>query len=101
MDFAAALANLQREAAGDELGLGPDEPRPISPHVLNRPVQHQPPVQTDGLDPAALGGPAPFNSGAGPYGQPVVSDPLLEDPIRPGAPTPYQPGPDVDANTLT
>jgi hypothetical protein len=101
MDFAAALANLQREAAGDELGLGPDSPRPISPHTLNRPVQHQPPVQTDGLDPAALGGPAPFNSGQGPYGQPVVSDPLLEDPIRPGAPMPFAPGPDVDATVLT
>jgi hypothetical protein len=100
VNFQAALRNLQREATGDELGLGPDEPTSTSPHTLNRPQNHQPPVQTDGLDPAAVGGPAPFNSGDGPYGEPVVSDPLLDRPIRPGGPVPYQAPLDVDATTL-
>lgn len=101
MNFTAALANLRREAEADELGLGGQEPHTVSPHTLNRPTRHQPPVQTDGQDPAAAAGPAPFNSGDGPYGQPVVSDPLLDAPIRPGAPIPYTPGPDVDATVLT
>ena len=100
MNFSAALRNLQREAVGDELGIGPDEPTRTSPHTLNRPQEHQPPVQTDGLDPAASGGPSPFNSGDGPFGQPVASDPLLDQPIRPGNPIPHQQPLDVDAITL-
>jgi hypothetical protein len=101
VNFTAALRNLQREAAGEDLGIGPEEPRPISPHILDRPVQHQPPVETDGLDPAALGGPAPYNSGQGPYGNPVVSDPELDRSINPGTPVPYMPGPDQDATILS
>jgi hypothetical protein len=101
VNFTAALAKLQREAGYDDaLGIGPQQPTPISPHTLNRPVKHQPPVQTDGLDPAAESGPSPFNSGQGPYGRPVVTDPLVDQPIRPGAPVPYLPGPDLDTTTL-
>ena len=101
MNFQAALRNLQREATGDELGLGSHGPVHTSPHTLNRPQEHQPPVETDGLDPAAGGGPAPMNSGDGPYGQPVASDPLLDQPIYPGNPIPHQEPLDVDAVTLS
>ena len=99
MNFTAALRNLVREAGG-ELGTGPDSPKTISPLTLDRPTKYQPPVQTDGLDPAAPGGPAPMNSGEGPYGQPVATDPELDAPIHPGSPVPYTPGPDVDTTVL-
>lgn len=101
MNFSAALAKLRAEAAADELGLGGGHPTRVSPHTLNRPVDHQPATLTDGLDPAAPGGPSPFNSGVGPYGTPVVSDPLVEAEIRPGSAIPHQQGPDVDAITLS
>jgi hypothetical protein len=92
MNFAAALRRLQAD-------LDPDRATEV-PWPTNRPTVHQPPVRTDQLDPAALGGPAPFNSGQGPYGGPVVDDPLLNAPINPGNPVPYVRGPDVDTTTL-
>lgn len=82
---------------GDDLGLS-GHSEPVTPQ--NRPVVYQPDVDTDGLDPAAVGGPAPMNSGQGPYGAPVASDPLLQAPIQPGAPVPFTPGPDLDTTTL-
>jgi hypothetical protein len=70
------------------------------PWPTRRPVISQPPPQTDGLDPAAPGGPAPYNSAQGPYGVPVTEDPMLDRPIHPGQPVPHQQGPDVDTTTL-
>lgn len=93
MNFAAALKRLTAD-------LDPDRATEV-PWPTNRPTQHQAPVRTDGMDPAAVSGPAPMNGGAGPYGTPVVSDPLLEAPIHPGSPVPYHRGPDVDTTTLT
>lgn len=92
MNFAAALKRLQAD-------LDPDRATEV-PWPTNRPTVHQPPVSTDGKDPAAVSGPGPFNSAQGPYGTPVVSDPLLEAPIHPGAPVPHKPGPDVNTTTL-
>ena len=92
---AAKIIEADLDAGMDEVDKGMVDPRPT-----NRPTVHQPIVQTDHMDPAALGGPAPMNSGMGPYGRPVASDPLLEDPIRPGAPVPHVQGPDLDTTTL-
>lgn len=94
--FAKAAKRIQADLDG---GLGPDS-RHENPWPTNRPVVHQPDVQTDGLDPAAVGGPSPMNSGQGPYGTPVATDPLLSDPIHPGAPIPHLEGPDEDTTTL-
>lgn len=93
MDFRAALQKLESD------GVDPDRQVEV-PWPTNRPTVHQPLPQTDGLDPAAPGGPAPMNSGGGPYGTPVVSDPLLEQPIMPGAPIPHIKGPDLSTTTL-
>jgi hypothetical protein len=66
----------------------------------DRPTKSQPKIQTDGLDPAALGGPPPLN-GAGPLGEKVVSDPLVPVPQKDmGGPMPHIDGPDVDTTTL-
>lgn len=98
MNFAKAASRYQ--AAFDSGGdLGPDTRHEV-PWPTDRPTVAQPDPQTDSLDPAALGGPAPMNSGQGPYGAPVASDPLLEAPINPGAPVPHTTGPDVDTTTL-
>lgn len=98
MNFAKAAARY--EGAFDSGGdLGPDNRHEV-PWPVNRPTVHQPDVNTDSLDPAAGSGPAPMNSGQGPYGAPVVSDLLLESPINPGAPIPHTQGPDMDTTTL-
>ena len=66
----------------------------------DRPTIHQPAPQTDGLDPAALGGPSPLNA-FGPLGEKVVSDPLVPTSgATPGQPIPHVKGPDVDTTTL-
>lgn len=58
---------------------------------------------TDGLDPAAPGGPAPYN-GADPFGQPATSNPEWLDPSqhedRRGHNVPYTPGPTQNITTL-
>ena len=67
----------------------------------DRPVSHQPDVKTDGLDPATEGGPSPLNSGVGPIGEKVVTDPLTPVPTRDmGGEMPHIKGPDVDTTTL-
>jgi hypothetical protein len=82
-----------------EADLDPDRATSV-PWPTNRPVVHQPLPSTDGLDPAAPGGPSPFNSGAGPYGEPVATDPLRDTPIAQGMPIPHKLGPDLDQTTL-
>ena len=65
-------------------------------------TEWQPEPDTDGMDPATPGGPAPYN-GAEPFGEPVVTDPEWSDPRdRSGKDRrmPYHPGPDVDVTTL-
>lgn len=63
----------------------------------------QPEPQTDDMDPATPGGPAPYN-GVAPFSHPVVTDPEWLDPQGkpPGryTPMPHIPGPDVDVTTL-
>jgi hypothetical protein len=64
------------------------------------PVQLDP--QGDGQDPATPGGPSPFN-GAGPFGEPVATDPEWRDPQegpRSRGPVPFTPGPHVDSTTI-
>jgi hypothetical protein len=100
MSFAFAAAAKAYQAAfdqGGDLGTGPhtEVPWPTARPTVP-PIQ----VDTDGLDPAAPGGPSPMNSGQGPYGTPVASDPLLQAPIQPGAPIPHVEGPDLDTTTL-
>lgn len=92
MNFAQALRRLEAD-------LDPDRATEV-PWPTNRPTVHQPLPETDGLDPAAPGGPSPLNSGQGPYGAPVTSDPLMDQPIMPGSPIPHQTGPDLDTTTL-
>lgn len=97
MDFRTAARKL---ATGiEDNGLSTHR-QTVSPQPTNRPVILQPLPSTDGLDPAAPGGPAPMNSGQGPYGTPVASDPLLETPIQPGAAIPHVKGPDLSTTTL-
>jgi hypothetical protein len=93
VNFAAALKRLEAD-------LDPDAAHDV-PWPTHRPTVHQPLPQTDGLDPAAPGGPSPLNSGQGPYGEPVASDPLMAAPMRPGSPIPHVQGPDEDTTTLT
>lgn len=63
----------------------------------------QPRAETDNLDPAAPGGPAPYNA-APPFGKPVTTDQMWLDP-QATPPHKYQPlphikGPDVDVTVL-
>lgn len=91
-----------REASRRLADLGSSELTNItSDWPISRPTHAQPPPKTDGLDPAALGGPSPLNSGAGPYGEKVVSDPLVPVPYHDkGGPIPHTVGPDVDETVL-
>ena len=61
------------------------------------------PVHTDGADPAAAGGPAPYNA-AEPYGEPAVDDPLWRNPAEEdtnrGGPIPHIDGPGENVTTL-
>lgn len=99
MGFAFAKAAKIIEADLDT-GVGGVDRGTTVPWPTNRPTVNQPDVQTDSLDPASVGGPAPMNSGQGPYGDPVATDQLLQDPIRPGSPIPHVLGPDEDTTTL-
>lgn len=93
MNFREASRRLA-DLSTSETGMTADWPS-------DRPVRHQPDVQTDGLDPAALGGPSPLNSGVGPFGEKVVTDPLVPVPVHdPGGNMPHLEGPDVDTTVL-
>ena len=96
LNFAKAARRLTAEL---ETSLDGDS-HMEAPWPTDRPTVSQPDVATDGLDPAAVGGPAPMNSAQGPYGAPVATDPLLQDQIRPGSPVPHTQGPDLDTTTL-
>jgi hypothetical protein len=94
MNFREASRRLEADLSTTETGMTSDWP-------TDRPTIHQPDIETDGLDPATVGGPSPLNSGVGPYGNKVVSDPLVPVPGRDkGGPIPHMPGPDVDTTVL-
>ena len=99
MDFRTA-ARVVAELSSD-LSM---DPTMQDSHLTGPNVSSQPDVATDGQDPATQGGPSPFN-GAGPFGQPVVSDPEWLDPQKDndnlrGKPVPHIEGPDALQNTL-
>lgn len=89
--------------AADELAKSADlmgSPTMTTGWPSDRPVAHQPEVQTDGMDPATPGGPAPMN-GDGSGGDPVATDPLLPVPAKdPHGKMPHIKGPDVDTTVL-
>lgn len=91
-----------REASRRLADLNTSETGMTSDWPTDRPTYQNPPTQTDGLDPAALSGPSPLNSGVGPYGEKVVTDPLVPVPDHDaGGSMPHLPkGPDVDTTTL-
>jgi len=89
-----------REASRRLADLSTTEQGMTSDWPIDRPVKQQPDIQTDGLDPAAPGGASPFNSGVGPYGNNVVTDPLVPVPEHDNGPIPQQTGPDLDTTTL-
>lgn len=91
--------NFRQAALRLKADLDPDRATQV-PWPTNRPTVQQPLPETDGLDPAAPGGPSPYNSAGGPYGQSVASDPMLDAPISPGSPIPHVVGPDLDTTTL-
>lgn len=94
MNFREASRKLADLSSAELTGVSSDWP-------IDRPTHHQPDVKTDGQDPGAPGGPSPLNSGVGPYGEKVVSDPLVPVPYEnKGAPMPHIVGPDVDETTL-
>lgn len=94
MNFREASRRLEADLSTTELGMTSDWP-------TDRPTIHQPDIKTDGLDPATPGGPSPLNSGVGPYGEKVVTDPLVPVPYHdPGGAMPHVEGPDVDTTTL-
>jgi hypothetical protein len=93
MNFREATRRLEADLTSD-LSMTTDWP-------TDRPTKHQPDVKTDGLDPASLGGPNPLNSGVGPFGQKVVTDPLVSVPVSDmGGTMPHIEGPDVDTTVL-
>lgn len=92
MNFRAAAKKVEADLTSDT---GMDSGWPT-----DRPTHSQPPPATDGLDPAALGGPSPLNA-FGPLGDKVVSDPLIPTShVVPGQPIPHKVGPDVDQTVL-
>jgi hypothetical protein len=92
MNFRLAANRIQADLSGD-LTMTTDWPS-------DRPVFSNPELQTDGLDPAAEGGPSPLN-GTGPLGEKVVSDPLTPVPQKDiGGTMPHTRGPDVDTTVL-
>jgi hypothetical protein len=99
MDFRTAARHIALSIDGDDMALGT-----MSPQLDFNPWQRgSAPPSTDGLDPAAGGGPAPYN-GAEPFSEPVTSDPEWLDPSQHadqrGHTVPYQPGPTENITTL-
>jgi len=94
MNFRLAAKRIEADLGYGDLSMDSGWP-------TDRPTKHQPDIQTDGLDPAAKGGPAPMND-FGPLGEKVTSDPLLPVPQKDmGGPMPHIDGPiDVDTTTL-
>lgn len=104
MDFRAAARKIAESNMTDS-NLSSDlsmDPTQIS-HDPKMTIPHgQDPVHTDGQDPAAPGGAAPYNA-VEPFGEPAVDDPLWRDPSQDdtrGTPIPHVDGPDEDKTTL-
>lgn len=97
MDFRAAAHRIALDM-GDEMDTGT-----MSVQQPETPWGAAGAPSTDGLDPAAPGGPAPYN-GAEPFGEPVTSDQEWLDPSknvdRRGRTVPYTPGPTENVTTL-
>lgn len=94
MNFREAARRLEADMSTSEWGMTSDWP-------IDRPIKSNPPLNTDGFDPATTGGPAPYNSGVGPEGGKVVSDPLTPVPERDkGGEIPHVEGPDTDTVVL-
>lgn len=119
MDFRAAVKRLAAEATQCQMpgahhmatthvaeGMSSDMSMDSTMEDASIPAHRQwgqAPPQTDDLDPAAPGGPAPYNA-ADPYSQPVVSDqewlnPQQQKPQH-NTPMPHVDGPDEDVTTL-
>jgi hypothetical protein len=93
VNFRLAAKRIEADLSTTEVGMDSGWP-------TDRPVHHNPPLSTDGLDPAAVGGSSPLN-GTEPLGQKVVSDPLTPVPQRDlGGKMPHVQGPDVDTTVL-
>lgn len=99
MDFRRAAAKIAADLSGD-LSM---DPTMQDADLRGSRTEFQPDPETDGMDPATPGGPAPYN-GAEPFSEPVVSDPMWLDPQgeRPSRqdPLPHFRGPDVNVTTL-
>lgn len=101
MDFRAAYKAL----AATTTDLSMDEAQRASVEQAIQGPGTRPPL-ADQADPAAPGGPAPYN-GAEPFGAPVAPDPLWMPPVDPqadpshrGRPMPHIKGPNQMNNTL-
>jgi hypothetical protein len=99
VDFRAAARHLAL-TIDDDMDMGTSMDVDDGPHPWSSAA---PTPSTDEMDPAAPGGPAPYN-GAEPFGEPVVNDQEWLDPKknenRRGHTPPYTPGPTVDTTTL-
>lgn len=101
MNFLAAAqrlaADLSSDMSMDTANMGEDSA------MLTTRTWGQPEPDTDDLDPAAPGGPAPYN-GVPPFGKPVTTDQEWLDPQGPQPrryqPMPHMKGPDEDVSTL-
>lgn len=99
MDFRAAYEKIAGELSSD-LSMDPTMQDAALP---GRRQDFQPDVESDGMDPASPGGPAPYN-GAEPFSEPVTSNEEWLDPQGPKPkryePMPHTQGPDEDVTTL-
>ncbi|HEY0645648.1 MAG TPA: hypothetical protein VGD39_19690 [Nocardioides sp.] len=98
MDFRAAARHLAVDVDKDmdAMSTMPDDGNDLRPGDAG----HDP--STDGMDPAAPGGPAPYN-GAEPFGEPVTENPEWLDPSDPDRGSkamPFAPGPHMNMTTL-
>jgi hypothetical protein len=98
MDFQAAAQHLAL-TVDDDMDVASTMDVSDRPHPWN--AFNDP--STDDMDPAAPGGPAPYN-GTEPFGEPVTSNPEWLDPSTSnderGRPVPFTPGANVDTTTL-
>jgi hypothetical protein len=99
MDFRRAAARMTASGVDDSLDASMQDAGLPAGHGTDV----QPPPQSDGMDPATPGGPAPYN-GAEPFGQPVTTDPEWRDPrdwdTAKDEPMPHIEGPKQNALTL-
>jgi hypothetical protein len=100
MDFRTAVRKMADGSLSSDMSMDPTM-QDASPQGRQKALQAPP--ETDGMDPATPGGPAPYN-GAEPFGEPVVTDELWLDPQDRSdhhhQPVPHVQGPDEDKTTL-